>query len=112
MAIEHPTNRSSTSRGLALALALAIGALLAGGDPSAAAPRIAIPEGLRLSAMACLAEALRLCPNALAAKDHGLSCIVGKRHELSRPCQGLADQALRLLSGQDVHLDLRRPKTH
>ena len=101
------TARSRISTG-----ALALGALLICVAPALAAPRIAIPEGLKASAMVCLAEALRLCPNALAAKDHGVSCIVGKRRMLSTPCQGIYDQALRLLDGQDIHIDLRPPKKH
>jgi hypothetical protein len=60
--------------------------------------------------MLCLGEALRLCPNALAAKDHGLSCIRGKRRLLSVPCRGVYDQGVRLLEGGDLHLVLRPPK--
>jgi len=74
-----------------------------------AAPTIAVPKALQQSALLCLGEALRLCPNALAAKDHGVSCILGKRRALSRPCQTVYDQGLRLLGGQDVHIELRRP---
>ena len=93
-----------------LAIGLALGASVLGGVPAVAAPKIVIPDALKATAMACFAEALRLCPNALAAKDHGVSCIVGKRRLLSRPCQGVYDQGLRLLRGQDLHIDLRPPK--
>ena len=93
-----------------LALALTLGTFAFSTAPAVATPKIAIPEGLKQSAMTCFAEALRLCPGALAAKDHGVSCIVGKRRLLSRPCQSVYDQALRLLNGQDVHIDLRPPK--
>ena len=74
-----------------------------------AASSIVIPKALQQSALLCLGEALRLCPNALAAKDHGVSCILGKRRALSRPCQTVYDQGLRLLGGQDIHIELRRP---
>ncbi len=74
-----------------------------------AASSIVIPKALQQSAVLCLGEALRLCPNALAAKDHGVSCILGKRRALSRPCQTVYDQGLRLLGGQDIHIELRRP---
>ena len=104
---ERPLPRPATARGLAR---LGMGARTRGAAPAAAAPRIAIPDALRRSAMSCLAEALRLCPTALAAKDHGVSCILGKRHLLSRPCQGVYDQGLRLLRGQDIHIELRPPK--
>ena len=82
---------------------------LAAPAPALAAPPIAIPPALRQSAMTCLGEALRLCPNALAARDHGLSCILGKRRLLSAPCRSVYDQGLRLLGGGDVHLRLRPP---
>ena len=76
-----------------------------------ASPRIAIPGALRQSVLACLGEALRLCPNALAEKDHGVSCILGKRRLLTAPCRVLSDQGVRFLNGQDVHMTLRRPAT-
>ena len=79
--------------------------------PASAGPRIAVPPQLRQSALQCLGEALRLCPNALAAKDHGLSCILGKRRLLSASCRSVYDQGLRLLDGQDVHLTLRQPRS-
>lgn len=75
--------------------------------PSLAAPRIAIPPELQRAALLCVGEALRLCPDALASKDHGIACIRGKRRMLSRPCQGVYEQGLSLLNGGDVHLDLR-----
>ena len=78
-------------------------------SPAFAAPQIVIPPVLRQSAMMCFGQALRLCPNALAAKDHGLSCILGKRRLLSAPCRGVYDQGVRLLGGGDVHLRLRPP---
>lgn len=78
--------------------------------PALAAPRIAVPPQLRRSAMLCLGEALRLCPNALAAKDRGLSCIVGQRRLLTAPCRAVYDQGLNFLQGRDVHLTLRPPK--
>ncbi len=90
-------------------LTLALIALTAAA-PVSAAPRIAIPPQLQQSAVLCLGEALRLCPNALAAKDHGASCIIGKRRLLSAPCRTVYDQGLRFLAGQDVHLTLRPPK--
>ena len=81
-----------------------------GASPAAARPPIAIPPQLRLSAMQCLAEGLRLCPKALTAKDHDLACVLSKRHLLSAPCRALSDQALGLLRGGDLHLDLRGSK--
>ncbi|WP_129217502.1 hypothetical protein [Lichenibacterium ramalinae] len=81
-----------------------------GASPAAARPPIAIPPQLRLSAMQCLAEGVRLCPKALTAKDHDLACILSKRHLLSAPCRALSDQALGLLRGGDLHLDLRGSK--
>ena len=51
-----------------------------------------------------------MCPNALAAKDHGVSCIVGKRRLLSAPCRTVYDQGIHLLNGGDLHLVLRPPK--
>lgn len=84
--------------------------LLLAVSPAAARPPIAIPPQLRLSAMQCLAEGLRLCPKALSAKDHDLACILAKRHLLTAPCRALSDQALQLLTGGDVHLTLRAPK--
>ena len=73
-------------------------------------PAVRVPPALRRSALACLGEALRLCPGALAAEDHGLSCILGKRRLLSAPCRGVYDGGVRLLAGGDLHLDLRPPK--
>ena len=102
-------DRLARARGAALAVLLA--AVLAGGA-QAAAVKVPVPDSLKRSAMGCLAETLRLCPDALAAKDHGVSCILGKRRQLSRDCQGLAEQALRFLNGQDVHIDLRPKKPH
>ena len=84
--------------------------VFAAATPALAAPRIAIPPELRQSAMQCLGEALRLCPNALAAKDHGVSCILGKRRLLSAPCRTVYDQGVRLLGGGDLPLVLRPPK--
>lgn len=84
--------------------------LLADASPGWAAPRIAVPPELRRSAMLCIGEALRLCPDALAAPDHGLSCIRGKRRLLSAPCRTVYDQGLRVLAGGDLHLQLRPPK--
>lgn len=86
--------------------------LATAGAPALAAPRIAIPPGLQQSAVLCLGEALRLCPNALSAKDHGLSCILGKRRMLTAPCRTVYDQGLNFLGGRDVHLTLRQPKPH
>jgi hypothetical protein len=93
-------------------LTLSIALVLATAAPAFAAPRIAIPPGLQQSAVLCLGEALRLCPNALSAKDHGLSCILGKRRMLTAPCRTVYDQGLKFLGGQDVHLTLRPPKPH
>lgn len=73
---------------------------------------IAIPLQLQQSAVLCLGEALRLCPNALAAKDHGLSCILGKRRLLSASCRVVYDQGMNVLGGRDVHLTLHPPKPH
>ena len=66
--------------------------------------------------MLCLGEALRLCPDALKAKDHGIGCIRTQRHLLSVPCRDVYDQGVSFLKGGDVHLDLRalqhkRPRT-
>ncbi len=94
---------------MAMRLIVCLTAALVAPSLALAAPAIAIPPALRQSAMMCLGEALRLCPNALAAKDHGLSCILGKRRLLSAPCRGVYDQGLRLLGGGDVHLRLRPP---
>ena len=80
--------------------------------PASATPGIVVPPQLQQSAMLCLGEALRLCPNALAAKDHGVSCILGKRRLLSAPCRTVYDQGVRLLEGRDLHLTLRQPKGH
>ena len=88
---------------------IVVAAILLFAPTAVAGPRIVIPEELQNSALLCLGEALRLCPNALAAKDHGVSCILGKRRLLSRPCRALGDQGVRLLNGQDVHLHLRQP---
>ena len=91
-------------------LILCLTAALAMSSSALAAPPIAIPPALRQSAMLCLGEALRLCPDALAARDHGVSCILGKRRLLSAPCRGVYDQGVRLLAGGDLHLRLRPPK--
>lgn len=91
-------------------LILCLTVALAASSPAIAAPSIAIPPELRQSAMLCLGEALRLCPDALAAKDHGVSCIRGKRRLLSTPCRSVYDQGVRLLKGGDVHIQLRAPK--
>ena len=88
-------------------LTLCLIAALATPSLAFAAPRIAVPPELQRSAMLCLGEALRLCPSALAAKDHGISCILGKRRMLSAPCRAVYDQGLRLIGGGDVHLRLR-----
>ena len=74
---------------------------------SHATPRIAVPPGLQQAAFVCLGEAVRLCPDALKAKDHGVSCIKTKRHMLSAPCRGVYDQGVNFLRGGDVHLDLQ-----
>lgn len=86
-------------------------AALAAASPACAAPSLAIPPELRQSAMLCLGEALRLCPDALAAKDHGVSCILGKRRLLSAPCRSVYNRGVRLLGGGDLHLRLRPPRT-
>ena len=91
---------------------LAIAAAFAASTSAGAAPRIAVPPALQASAALCLGEALRLCPSALSARDHGLSCILGKRRLLTAPCRSVYDQGLRLLKGQDLHLTLRRPGAH
>ncbi len=83
--------------------ALALGAT----TPTWGTPRIALPPALQQAAFLCLGEALRLCPDALKAKDHGISCIKTKRHLLSVPCRGVYDQGVSFLKGGDVHLDLR-----
>ena len=75
--------------------------------PTRAATRIVLPPGLQQAALLCLGEALRLCPDALKAKDHGISCIRDKRQLLSVPCRGVYDQGVSFLRGGDVHLDLR-----
>lgn len=93
-------------------LTLCLIAALAASPPALAAPSLAIPPELRQSAMLCLGEALRLCPNALAAKDHGVACILGKRRLLSAPCRGVYDRGLRLLGGGDLHLRLRPQKAN
>ena len=86
---------------------VSVAALSLAAVPSPAAPRIALPPGLQQAALLCLGEALRLCPDALKAKDHGISCIKTKRHLLSVPCRGVYDQGVSFLRGGDVHLDLR-----
>ena len=93
-------------RNIGVAAAIAAAALLAA-VPAQAAPRIALPPGLQQAALLCLGEALRLCPDALKAKDHGISCIKTKRHLLSVPCRSVYDQGVSFLRGGDVHLDLR-----
>ncbi len=80
--------------------------------PAVARPRIALPPGLQQAATLCLVEALRLCPNALAAKDHGVACILGKRRLLSPTCRTVYDQGVSFLNGGDVHLDLRALQAH
>ena len=102
--------RGRTGYDAAMRHALLILLSLACAAPALAAPRIAVPPQLRQSAMLCLGEALRLCPDALASKDHGLSCIVGKRRLLTAPCRSVYDQGLNFLQGRDVHLTLRPPK--
>jgi hypothetical protein len=72
--------------------------------------KIVVPQELRQSALACLGEALRLCPNALSAKDRGLSCVVAKRRLLSRRCQSVYDQGVQLLKGHDVRVTVGPPK--
>ena len=99
----HPSISIRSILGPILALSAAV-------TPAIAAPRIAIPPQLQQAAILCLGEALRLCPNALAAKDHGVSCIVGKRRLLSAPCRTVYDQGIHLLNGGDLHLVLRPPK--
>ena len=94
---------------MAMRLIVCLSVALAASSPALAAPPIAIPPALRLSAMTCIGEALRLCPNALAAKDHGVSCILGKRRLLSAPCRDVYDQGVRLLGDGDLHLRLRPP---
>lgn len=91
-------------RRLSTLLALSLAA-----SPALARPPIAIPPQLRLSAMRCLAEGLRLCPRALSAKDHDVACLLAKRRLLSAPCRALSDQALQVLGGGDLHLTLRPP---
>ncbi len=89
------------------ATAILAAAALPTAVPSHATPRIALPPELQQAALLCLGEALRLCPDALKAKDHGVSCIKTKRHMLSVPCRGVYDQGVSFLRGGDVHLDLR-----
>ena len=91
------------------ALALAASASLCIPATARAEPRMVVPPALQASAALCLGEALRLCPAALSSRDHGLSCILGKRRLLSAPCRVVYDQGLRLLRWQDLHLTLRRP---
>ena len=83
-----------------LVLPLAFAALCA--SPAAAEGRGSIPPQLQRSAMVCLGKALRLCPNALTARDHGLSCILGQRRLLTAPCRAVDDQGLQLLDGRDA----------
>ncbi len=75
--------------------------------PTSATPRINLPPALQQAALLCLGEALRICPDALKAKDHGIACIKDKRHLLSVPCRTVYDQGVSFLRGGDVHLDLR-----
>ena len=94
--------------GVTAAIAILAAATLFMTLPSLAAPpHIALPPGLQQAALLCLGEALRLCPDALKAKDHGITCIKDKRHLLSVPCRTVYDQGVSFLKGGDVHLDLR-----
>lgn len=79
---------------------------------TAAATRLALPPALQQTALLCLAEAQRLCPDMLTAKDHGVACLLAKRRQLSQTCRTVADQAVSFLHGGDVHLDLRALGRH
>lgn len=92
------------------ARALVASAALALAVPASAEPRFVVPPALQGAAALCLGEALRLCPAALSSRDHGLSCILGKRRLLTAPCRLVYDQGLRLLQGRDLHLTLRQPR--
>ena len=91
---------------------LLVSSALASVTPAGAAQHFVLPPGLQQAAILCLGEALRLCPNALAAQDHGIACIRGKRRLLTKTCRTVYDQGLSLLKGGDVHLDLRALKAH
>ena len=95
--------------GLGLVLILLVASAPA---ETVAATRFALPPGLQQTALICLAEGQRLCPDMLTAKDHGVACLIDKRRQLSRTCRTIADQAVSLLHGGDVHLDLRALRRH
>ena len=105
--VEHDVTQKPVPTFWHHALVLVIALTLGATASSQATPRIAFPPGLQQAALLCLGEALRLCPDALKAKDHGISCIKTKRHLLSVPCRGVYDQGVSFLHGGDVHLDLR-----
>ncbi len=101
--LSHDRHRGGLGLSLILLVAL---------SPTAApaATRFTLPPGLQRTALVCLAEAQRLCPDMLGAKDHGVACLIDKRKQLSQTCRTIADQAVSLLHGGDVHLDLRALK--
>lgn len=106
---DRPSTKPAPRGGLLRVILLLL--VMGAGEPAVAA-RLALPQGLQQTALLCLAEAQRLCPTMLGDKDHGVVCLVAKRRQLSQTCRTVADQAVSLLHGGDVHLDLRALRRH
>ncbi len=70
---------------------------------SQTAPPFAIPPALQITASSRTGETLRLCPNALKVKDHGIACGKEKRLLLGVPCcRDVYDQGVSFLKGGDI----------
>ena len=75
--------------GLLLSLALTSAALAGMDDVS--------PELRRRAVDTCSGDAMRLCPMSMTDEAAAVSCMAGKRPQLTPPCRVVYDQVARLL---------------
>ena len=80
---------NAATLGLLLIVALTSAALAGVSDVS--------PELRQRAVDTCSGDALRLCPMAMADEASAVSCMAGKRQQLTPPCQAVYDQVARLL---------------
>ena len=45
----------------------------------------------------CSGDAMRLCPMAMTDEASAVSCMAGKRHQLTQSCRAVYDQVARVL---------------
>ena len=80
---------NAATLGLLLIVALTSAALAGVSDVS--------PELRQRAVDTCSGDALRLCPMAMTDEASAVSCMAGKRQQLTPSCQAVYDQVARLL---------------